>query len=112
MEEIVDLQMKEIRERLEERGVMIELTEAARKWLAREGFDSAFGARPLRRTLQRYVESPLSKRILRGEFGAGDSVLAEVAQLEDDGKGLVFTKQEPIPVELPVSVEELGSSEA
>ena len=112
MEEIVDLQMKEIRERLEERGVGIELTEAARKWLAREGYDPAFGARPLRRTLQRFVESPLSKRILRGEFGAGDHVLAEVSELEDNGKGLVFTKQEPIPVELPVSVEELGSSEA
>ncbi|NIP14076.1 MAG: AAA domain-containing protein, partial [Pseudomonadales bacterium] len=57
MEQIVDLQMKEIRERLEERGIAVELTEAARQWLAAEGYDSAFGARPLRRTLQRYVES-------------------------------------------------------
>ena len=58
--------------------ITVELTEAARKWLAREGYDPAFGARPLRRTLQRYLESPLSKRILRGEMEAGEHVLAKV----------------------------------
>jgi ATP-dependent Clp protease ATP-binding subunit ClpC len=105
MGQIVDLQMREIRERLEERGVTIELTEAARKWLAEEGYDSAFGARPLRRTLQRYVESPLSRRILLGEFQAGDHVLADVGETKGDGKGLLFEKQAPIPVELPVSAE-------
>jgi ATP-dependent Clp protease ATP-binding subunit ClpC len=107
MEEIVTLQMKEIRERLEERGVLIELTEAARQWLAKEGYDPAFGARPLRRTLQRYVESPLSKRVLRGEFVAGDHVLVDVGEdhVPGDGRGLVFEKQGPIPVELPVPVE-------
>ena len=102
VEQIVDLQMKEIRERLAERGVSIELTPAARKWLAMEGYDPAFGARPLRRTLQRYVESPLSKRILRGEFRAGDHVLADIGPSEGEEKGLVFSKQEPIPVELTV----------
>ncbi len=102
VEQIVDLQMKEIRERLAERGVSIELTPAARKWLATEGYDPAFGARPLRRTLQRYVESPLSKRILRGEFKAGDHVLADVGPSEGEEKGLVFSKQEPIPVKLTV----------
>ncbi|MGD9148233.1 MAG: AAA family ATPase [Anaerolineae bacterium] len=107
MEQIVDLQMKEIRERLEERGIAVELTDAAREWLAAEGYDPAFGARPLRRTLQRYVESPLSKRILRGEFEAGDHVLADVG----DGEGLDFTRQEPIPVELPMPVEEAESAE-
>jgi ATP-dependent Clp protease ATP-binding subunit ClpC len=106
MEEIVDLQMQEIRERLEERGVTIELTEAARRWLAEEGYDQAFGARPLRRTLQRYVESPLSKRILRGEVEAGDQVLADIRETEDGTEELVFDKQGPIPVELPVTAEE------
>jgi ATP-dependent Clp protease ATP-binding subunit ClpC len=105
VEKIVDLQMREIRERLAERGVSIELTEAARKWLAREGYDPAFGARPLRRTLQRYVESPLSKRVLRGEFQPGDQVLADVAETEGEEKGLVFLKQEPIPVDLPQPAE-------
>ncbi len=107
MEQIVDLQMKEIRERLAERGVSIELTEAARRWLAREGYDPAFGARPLRRTLQRYVESPLSRRILRGEFVAGDHVIADVGQEAGEDKGLTFQKQSPIPVEMPVSVEQV-----
>jgi len=107
MEQIVYLQMKEIRERLEERGVSIELTEAARKWLAEEGYDPAFGARPLRRTLQRYVESPLSKRILQGEFKAGDHVLADIGEAQGEEKGLVFVQQAPIPVELPVGAEEM-----
>jgi ATP-dependent Clp protease ATP-binding subunit ClpC len=105
MEHIVDLQMKEIRERLEERGVSITLTEEARKWLADEGYDPAFGARPLRRTLQRYVESPLSKRILQGEFQAGDHVMADVGETSGEEKGLMFIRQEPIPVELPIGVE-------
>jgi ATP-dependent Clp protease ATP-binding subunit ClpC len=105
MEEIVDLQMQEIRERLQERGVTVELTEAARKWLAKEGYDPAFGARPLRRTLQRYVESPFSKRILRGEFQPGDQVVADVGPTQGEEKGLVFRKEEPIPIDLPRPAE-------
>jgi ATP-dependent Clp protease ATP-binding subunit ClpC len=57
---IVDLQMNEVQERLSERGLNVQLTPAARDWLAKEGFDPAFGARPLRRALQKRVESPLS----------------------------------------------------
>jgi ATP-dependent Clp protease ATP-binding subunit ClpC len=107
MEQIVDLQMEEIRERLEERGITIELSDAARKWLAEEGYDPAFGARPLRRTLQRHVESPLSKRILRGELEEGDRVLADVIEAPDE-EGLVFEENgpEPIPVELPLPTDE------
>jgi ATP-dependent Clp protease ATP-binding subunit ClpA len=97
--------MREIRERLEERGISVELTDAARTWLAEQGYDPAFGARPLRRTLQRFVESPLSKRILRGDLEAGDHVLADVAEDE----GLVFRTQEPIPVELPQAAEKAES---
>jgi ATP-dependent Clp protease ATP-binding subunit ClpC len=105
VEKIVDLQMQEIRDRMAERGVTVELTDAARKWLAHEGYDPAFGARPLRRTLQRYVESPLSKRILRGEFEAGDHILADVGSDSAQEKGLVFEKQGPIPVELPLPAQ-------
>jgi len=100
VEQIVDLQMADIREQLSDRGVTIELTAAARKWLAAEGYDPAFGARPLRRTLQRYIESPLSKRILRGEFQPGDHVIADVGTAEEE-KGLVFLRQQPVAVELP-----------
>jgi ATP-dependent Clp protease ATP-binding subunit ClpC len=105
MEEIVDLQMGEILERLDERGVTVELAPDARTWLAREGYDADFGARPLRRTLQRHVESPMSKRILLGEFEAGDHVLLSVNADRESDEGLSFEKQGPIAVELPVAVE-------
>ncbi|MEA3459263.1 MAG: AAA family ATPase [Chloroflexota bacterium] len=88
VKQIVDLQMKEIKERLAEQGITIELTEAAREWLAEEGYDPQFGARPLRRTLQRHVESPLSKRLLDGEFEEGDTVVVDVGK-----KGLTFTRK-------------------
>ncbi|HEX6387283.1 MAG TPA: AAA family ATPase [Anaerolineae bacterium] len=88
--EIVKLQMKEVQERLSEHGgLTIVLTEAAQKWLADQGFDKDFGARPLKRALQRYVESPLSVRLLKGEFAAGDVVGIDVADNE-----LTFTKLE------------------
>ncbi|HNS52091.1 MAG TPA: AAA family ATPase [Anaerolineae bacterium] len=103
MEQIVDLQMADIRDQLSERGVTIELTVAARKWLSSEGYDPAFGARPLRRTLQRYVESPLSRRILRGEFMPGDHVVADVGATEGDEKGLVFLKMQPVALDLPTA---------
>ncbi|MER3544862.1 MAG: Clp protease [Chloroflexota bacterium] len=91
VEKIVDLQMKDIRERLGDQGLTVELTDAARKWLAREGFDPAFGARPLRRTLQRYVESPLAVQLLRGQFQAGDTVVVDVVDNQ-----IVFNRQ-PAP---------------
>jgi len=84
VEQIVDLQMREIAERLSERGLSIQLTGEARRWLAAHGYDPQFGARPLRRTLQREVESPLSKRLLQGEFHEGDQILVD---LEDDAIG-------------------------
>jgi ATP-dependent Clp protease ATP-binding subunit ClpC len=89
MELIVDLQLKEIQERLSEHGVQIELTEKARKWLAKAGFDPAFGARPLRRALQKHVESPLSVKLLGGEIASGSVVKVDVG--EEDS--LVFTEK-------------------
>lgn len=69
MLEIVDLQMNEVRSRLEERGLKVELTDEARTWLAKRGYDPSFGARPLKRALQKYVENPLSVTLLSGEYG-------------------------------------------
>jgi len=85
MEHIVDLQMEEVQDRLGELGLDVELTDVSRRWLAREGFDPQFGARPLRRALQRHVESPLSIRLLRGDFEKGDVVVVDVG-----ADGLVF----------------------
>jgi ATP-dependent Clp protease ATP-binding subunit ClpC len=83
---IVDLQMKDIQGRLSEHGIVIELTERARDWLADEGYDPKFGARPLRRTLQRRVETPLSRKLLRGELEADETVRVDV----DPAEGLKF----------------------
>ena len=80
VERIVDLQLKELRERLKENNVSIELTDAARKWLAKQGYDKMFGARPLRRALQKYIESPLSVQMLRGDFVSGDTVLVDMKE--------------------------------
>jgi ATP-dependent Clp protease ATP-binding subunit ClpC len=85
MECIVDLQMEEVQDRLGELGLGVELTEASRRWLAREGFDPQFGARPLRRALQRHVESPLSIKLLRGDFEKDDVVMVDVGT-----DGLIF----------------------
>ena len=83
MGKIVDLQMDEIQERLSEYGLTVTLTEEAREWLANQGFDPAFGARPLKRALQKHIESPLSVKMLRGDFSNGDSV--NVDATEDNG---------------------------
>jgi ATP-dependent Clp protease ATP-binding subunit ClpC len=102
---IVDLQMKEIGARLGEHGIIIELTDTARTWLADQGFDLAFGARPLRRTLQKQVESPLSVLLLQGKFKDGDTVIVD----HNESEGLVFVKKDELVVEVPthdVSIEE------
>jgi len=100
MLQIVDLQMKEISIRLDEHGLKVQLSDAARKRMAEIGYDQAFGARPLRRALQKYVESPLSVRLLSGEFQRGDVVLVDV----DENNEIIFRKPEvPIKVEENVS---------
>lgn len=78
MKRIVDLQLAEVSERLSEYGVQIQLTEAARDWLAQTGYDPAFGARPLRRALQKYVESPLSMRLLSNDFRGQPIIIVDV----------------------------------
>ena len=89
LKQVVELLTNDVRKRLAERGVGLELTEAAKEALVKEGFDPVFGARPLRRTVQRRVENPLSKRILAGEFGEGDTVLVDV-----EGEEYVFSRAE------------------
>jgi ATP-dependent Clp protease ATP-binding subunit ClpC len=91
MSEIVDLQMSEVRERLSEHGLSVQLTPSARDWLANIGYDPAFGARPLRRALQKHVESPLSIKLLAGEFSSGDLVIVDVA--EQDGEQVLVFQQ-------------------
>jgi ATP-dependent Clp protease ATP-binding subunit ClpB len=72
--EIVDLQLGRLRSRLAERGLTIELTDAAKEVLAEAGWDPAYGARPLKRAIQRLLENPLALRLLEGDFGDGDTI--------------------------------------
>ena len=96
MEQIVNLQMQEVQDRLKEHNVTVELTEAARHWLAKEGYDPAFGARPLRRAIQKYVESPLSVELLAGKFAEETATVVEVDVNEGENE-LSFNIGQPVP---------------
>ena len=84
---IVDLQLARLRDRLADRGITIELTDAAKELIAEAGWDPAFGARPLKRAIQRLVENPLAVQLLEGAFGDGDTIRVDAA-----GDELVFAK--------------------
>ena len=79
---IVDLLVEEVQERLSDRGISIELTGRAKEWIAEKGFDPAFGARPLRRTVQRYLETPLARKVLAGEIGDGGRFTVDAVEGE------------------------------
>src|SRR5918999_2130879 len=87
---IVEKMLGELRVRLAERKLTLELSETAREWLVTNGFDAEYGARPLKRLIQRQVENPLAKQVLAGEYQEGDAVLVDVS--EDDS--LTFTRRE------------------
>ncbi|HQN63804.1 MAG TPA: AAA family ATPase, partial [Flexilinea sp.] len=90
MKKIVDIQMEEVRQRLSENGIEFELDDDARQWLATIGYDQAFGARPLKRALQKYVESPISTKYLGGELKRGDKIQIKK---KADAEELEFLKQ-------------------
>ena len=85
---IVELMVDAVQARLTEQALALNVSEAAKDWLVKEGYDPVFGARPLRRAVQRHIENPLSNRILNGDFKHGDTVYVDV---DDEGKALAFT---------------------
>jgi ATP-dependent Clp protease ATP-binding subunit ClpB len=93
IEKIVDIQVQDLQKRLAERKITISLSEEARKLLAERGYDPTFGARPLKRTIQRMVENPLAVEVLAGRFREGDHVVVEVAP---DRETLRFRKEAPV----------------
>ena len=105
--QIVKLLMKDIAQRMDELGFTVEMTDAAADYIAEVGYDPAYGARPLRRLLQRQVENELSKRLLRGEYRTGDHVVVDYDAAGPSESKLVFNLQEPepIPVEFPVGTD-------
>jgi ATP-dependent Clp protease ATP-binding subunit ClpC len=80
MRQIVDLLVIKVAQRLEEHEMKLEVTTEAKDFLAKEGYDKIYGARPLRRVIQRLIEDPLSETLLTTKFSAGDSVLVEIAE--------------------------------
>ena len=96
---IVDLMMKRVREQLKAKDVDIELTDAAKNYLAEKGYDPALGARPLRRTIQRMVEDPLSEKLLWKEFKAGTTIIVDAHDDEIVFEGALVPPDTP-PVEL------------
>jgi ATP-dependent Clp protease ATP-binding subunit ClpB len=85
---IVDIQLAHLRRRLETRRLHLEVTDAAKALLGREGYDPTFGARPLKRTIQRLVQDPLALKLLEREFAEGDTVVVDV-----DGDRIVFRRE-------------------
>ncbi len=85
---IVDIQLGRLRQRLAERDIQLRLDDAARDRIGEAGFDTVYGARPLKRAIQAQIENPLAQQILRGEFTAGDRVVAKVKR-----DNLVFEKE-------------------
>ncbi len=78
LREIVDLMLKDVNKQMQERGLTLEVSDEAREVLLKEGYDPVYGARPLRRAIQRLLENPLSDEMLKGRFKEGDAVLAAV----------------------------------
>ena len=97
--QIVGLMLGEVQERLAERNITCELTEAGCEWLVKEGFDVSYGARPLRRAIQRHVENQLSRGVLSGDFNDGDHVLIDVNSAGDGlDLSVAVTEPELVPV--------------
>ncbi len=94
--QIVELMLDRVRQQVNTQGMELEVTQAVKEQLASEGFDPQFGARPLRRAVQRLIEDPLSEEVLLGRFSVGDTIRVEI----EDGK--VFFTKEPDLRTLPV----------
>ena len=91
LKRIIDIQIRGLVKRLEDRKIHVELTDAAKEQLVRDGYDPAYGARPLKRTIQRRVLDPLALRVLDGRFAEGDTVVVDAG-----ADGLSFEKREPV----------------
>jgi ATP-dependent Clp protease ATP-binding subunit ClpB len=89
---IVELQLKRLRKLLADRNLTLEISDAAKKMLAEEGYDPAFGARPLKRAIQREIQNPLALAVLEGTFNDGDTIHADV-----EGDDIVFRKADVSP---------------
>jgi ATP-dependent Clp protease ATP-binding subunit ClpC len=114
LKRVIDLELAKVRNRLHERGHELELTDAAKEFLIKKGSNTDYGARPLRRALENFVEDPLSEELLKGEFQGKDKILVDAVKDEEGKvKRLSFTgieaKTEPDAVGTAVA-SRTGSS--
>jgi ATP-dependent Clp protease ATP-binding subunit ClpC len=84
LKEVIDLELKKVRERLLERGLKLELTDSAKEFLIKKGSNTDFGARPLRRAVENYIEDPLSEELLKGEFQGKDTIVVDAIKDDED----------------------------
>jgi ATP-dependent Clp protease ATP-binding subunit ClpC len=94
MEQIVDIMLERLNEQMAEQNITLEIEEGAKRWLAQQGYDPSYGARPLRRAIRRHIEDPLSEEVLRGEFAGGG-----VVQIKLAGEELAFVAKQEDAVE-------------
>jgi ATP-dependent Clp protease ATP-binding subunit ClpB len=94
IEKIVEIQLKDLRRRLAERKLQLEVTQEAKAFLTERGYDPVFGARPLKRTIQRCIENPLAVDVLAGRFHEGDTIVVEPGETDT----LRFRKEAPVEV--------------
>ena len=103
LKSVVDLELSKVRDRLKEKGLAVELTEEAKEFLIKKGSNTDYGARPLRRAIETFVEDPLAEELLKGEFAGKDLIKIEVKKVGDKNQ-LVFEgrsakdQSEPEPV--------------
>ncbi|MFM8635125.1 MAG: ATP-dependent Clp protease ATP-binding subunit [Planctomycetia bacterium] len=90
LKKVIDIELEKVRERLGERGLRLELTDEAKKFLIKKGSDTDFGARPLRRALENFIEDPVSEELLKGEFAGKDTIQVDCKEVAGK-KQLVFT---------------------
>ncbi|MBL8827804.1 MAG: ATP-dependent Clp protease ATP-binding subunit [Planctomycetaceae bacterium] len=109
LKQIVELEVSKIRERLAEKGLKLVLTDDAKKFLIKKGSNVDFGARPLRRSVENYVEDPLSERLLSGEFQGKDTILVGVTK-DDEGKAKHLSFEGVVGEPAPVAVETTEST--
>jgi ATP-dependent Clp protease ATP-binding subunit ClpB len=95
IEQIIDIQLRRLMQRLEERKIMVELTPAAKAQLIEEGYDPVYGARPLKRVIQRRILDPLAMRVLQGDFREGDVIRVDALGDQQRDGGLTFSRVEP-----------------
>jgi len=108
IKDIVGLMVREVAERIREGGIKLEITESAREFLAEKGFDENYGARPLRRVIQRQIEDRISEEILTGAVRQGDNVV-----IDKEGDGLAVRRADggKISRGTPVHPEESGDTQ-